>query len=1018
MKKYMKTIRNSLFIGSLVLGIVACSKSEIQPSIPQEEISKEPEEVLYSYELPIADNEDTRTLFSSDKTRLIWESGDALGVYAKVEPNTSVNKESPVNTGVSPRKVTVKSSIPITVGSTLYAYYPYSDSNDSKPYTAVTLRIWPEQRQDASGLNTDAMPMVAIPYEVTTDMGKEGNASLQMVGLGSVVCFRIFNSAGSDDNIEKVDLITTSGIAGDFTYDLSNPKFDGETVTAAAPTGLIEKRIRTTLASSLSLSGATDKTTGQEVYMIVAPGTYSGEIQIYLTDKNGNRKVCKRSFSDVEFNRNHRRFINFNINGGTTITSDTGIWDADDLMDAIAANNAGNDCSQYMVDEELAIMDDIDMSEVSTRFSTLRHDLNGRYHHLTNWSSNSPLCSSFASSSITLKDLIIDESCTFTITSGTGSAWLVGTNSGTVTGCISYGDFRISSLTSGGQSVGGMVIENNSGGAVSNCNNFGNFDLTDNAVDQNVFLGGIVGKNLGSVSNCSNEGNITIDDVTSILMVGGIIGKVTGGSVDQCSNSGNISIETSQQADNHENEVGGIVGDMPEGTISSFTNLTNTGNIYFEKSMSSNSNQTDNIGGICGRCGCTITGTYLYNEGDITVSSFGRGAVGGIFGWGVDVTINSSGESVFKVWNKGDITVTGESRNNTRAGVGGIVGIGNKPVYRAYNEGNITVTGTHVYYPRVGGIIGSLEVWGQLIQNCENKSGVTISVTSANKTDVGGIAGYLTTGGNNDTNIMESCKNYGAGIEVESTTGACQVGGLVGYGNVGINYNGDNRCPITVTSGGDVRVGGIRGGDSDGSTRCNSCQNRGRISVYASGTATRVAGIAGQENGQINTSNNTGSIYVESSAASNWIGGLAARMGAAYCSGINNANISFKYTGNGSGSPFIRAGLMAGEHYGTTIYFGTATGTLSLQDCNSVTKSVGAIIGLYSGSGSVKLGNNPTTSELNVSKTKTNINGTYPNVSNYKTFPTTNGVLIGRITASSSSISYITSGQEVLKLID
>ena len=721
MKNYMKTIRNILFISTAFLALAACSKSEIQPSIPQEGVSEEPEEVLYSYELPLEDNEDTRTLFSSDKTRLIWESGDALGVYAKVEGNTSVNKSSPVNTSVSPRKVTVKSSVSITVGSTLYAYYPFSSSNNSAPYTAVTLNIPHAQSQGASGLDTDAMPMVAIPYVTTEALGTSGDAPLRMVGLGSVVCFKIYNSAGSStDKIEQVDLVTTTGIAGDFTYDLTKTEYDSEnrTVTVPAPTGFKEQRIRTTLSSALSLSGATSKATAKEVYMIAAPGTYSGEINIYLTDKDGNnRKVCKRSFSGLTITRNHSRNVNFDLNGGTTITN--GIWNADDLTAAITANNNNADCSRYKVDGELALMDDINMSTVSTRFSTLRHTFNGHHHRLTNWSSTSPLCNSFSSSSITLKDLIIDESCTFSITSGTSSAWLVGTNSGTVTGCISYGGFRISSLTSGGHSVGGMVMENNSGGAVSYCSNFGNFDLTDNAVDQNVFLGGIVGKNLGSVSNCSNEGNITIDDVTSILMVGGIIGKVTGGSVDQCSNSGNISIETSQQADNHENEVGGIVGDMPEGTISSFTNLTNTGNIYFEKSMSSNSNQTDNIGGICGRCGCTITGTYLYNEGDITVSSFGRGAVGGIFGWGVDVTINSSGESVFKVWNKGDITVTGESRNNTRAGVGGIVGIGNKPVYRAYNEGNITVTGTHVYYPRVGGIIGSLEVWGQLIQNCE-----------------------------------------------------------------------------------------------------------------------------------------------------------------------------------------------------------------------------------------------------------------------------------------------------------
>ena len=186
---------NILFIGTAILALAACSKDD---PFPQDD---SPTGMFY-YEIPLENNEGIRP----------------LGVYAKVGANTSVNQASTIGS----QTVRATSTVSVTPGSTLYAYYPYHHRNDAASYTAAILNIPTEQTQGEAGLDADAMPMMAVPYVTTEALGTPGAAPLRMTPLGSIVCFKLYSGTGSSDRIARVDLIATSGIGGDFTYDLSS----------------------------------------------------------------------------------------------------------------------------------------------------------------------------------------------------------------------------------------------------------------------------------------------------------------------------------------------------------------------------------------------------------------------------------------------------------------------------------------------------------------------------------------------------------------------------------------------------------------------------------------------------------------------------------------------------------------------------------------------------------------------------------------------------------------------------
>lgn len=269
----MKSLFKSLVFFLLAAGFVACSQKEETveeptPLPPQEEVEGE---FAYIFNL---DSPDVKASFESDHVK--WSEGDMVGSYTS-QSNVSTgnaNKSTSVTIdGSGNPHVTIRSNVALLAGDMVYAYYPYNNRNNSKESGEVTLEI---PRNQVSG-NIDAMPMVALPFELTDDVPSYTDTevgTLQFVNLGSVIQLNIYSTAPAfqGETIENVTFQAGSECAGTFTYDLtalnetSPAAISGYDETDVVVTG------RATVGSSVENAGV--------FYIVVAPGSYSGTFKI------------------------------------------------------------------------------------------------------------------------------------------------------------------------------------------------------------------------------------------------------------------------------------------------------------------------------------------------------------------------------------------------------------------------------------------------------------------------------------------------------------------------------------------------------------------------------------------------------------------------------------------------------------------------------------------------------------------------------------------------------------------
>lgn len=223
------------------------------------------------------------------------------------------------------------------------------------------------------------------------------------------------------------------------------------------------------------------------------------------------------------------------------------------------------------------------------------------------------------------------------------------------------------------------------------------------------------------------------------------------------------------------NNVGGLVGSVSEGSTTNISGCYNRGKI----------SGNEYIGGICGCINKSIIYS-CYNKADI----IGIRWVGGVLGKGDGAYVSTS----YNTGNIGDDTthsliggVCGylesskvelcynvgkvSAYSHDFAGIVGFAGYGTS-VSRSYNVGDITGTGTS------GGIVGAMYYTSDsgtsnIIENCLNTGKIT---STAN---VGGICGYLL-----ENSTIIRCINLGT-VSANSATGA-----ISGYlsGNVSYSY--------------------------------------------------------------------------------------------------------------------------------------------------------------------------------------------------------------------------------------
>ena len=766
-----------LYITGLLLcvALVACTQKEepIKPDLPEEgEVIPEEEvtpegEYTYIFNLASQDDADSdgvKTTFETDPANHVaWKAGDAVGSYA----STSLNKSTDVTIdGSGIPHITIRSSVALVAGDMVYAYYPYNSRNNSKDADAITLEI---PRNQVSG-SADAMPMVALPFELTGSFPSYQNVevgTLQFMNLGSVIKLNIFSSdsAYQGETIENVTFQAGAACAGTFTYDLT-------AVNESSPAAISVSEETDVVVTGRATVGSS-KENGGVFYIIVAPGTYGGTYKI----RTNRADYSYVSGSNREYKRATIKPLNIDL-ASTNWTAVTGYDNSIDSPREFAAFLAGTSSSDK---GSYTITADLDMTGYTiTSASGFGGTLDGGDYAIKNLTSSVPM---FATNAGTIQNLVIDASCTFAAGSKEFAPLVKMDNGGTYTSVRNKADVTLTAAANETEQVilGGLVAVAK-GATFSNCSNGGGikYDATGYNHKQ-VALGGLVGLIDNSTANstfssCANRGPVTLlavyGDPNVSYTYGGAKGINLAGiagvstysddykaSFDQCNN------ETTGTIHLKHTDITGLAADTGNTGPVCVAGIVGLGQANFNKCKNYALIKAESL----------VTGDP--SESEMKKRNYLL-AVGGISGMGWDVLGMSS------CTNSGNIEVEYyglyDADDKWRAAVGGIC------AYPGYNtgsyayyckmEGDITVTGRGTM--AVGGIMGwsGLQIKNDVTSNC------SISV-NGRKGDVGGLVGYVAGSAANYT--IKGCTSA-ASIFADSDWGSAgkdwyyAVGGLMG----------------------------------------------------------------------------------------------------------------------------------------------------------------------------------------------------------------------------------------------
>ena len=259
----------------------SCTEKEPVMSIP---------ETSYQYHFEIDEEADTRALLNDEG--VFWESGDVVGVFA----GNSQPLAAAVNVSSTPKTIDFTTASPLTDGTLIYASYPYVAG--SAAASAATI-VFPQFQQGGA---VSAMPMAGVPVEF-----REGvtNGAIHFRNLGSILDFRVYSSQYAGERIQSVTLTATSGgfVSGKASIDLAS--VSGTEIPALTWTA---GNTSVTLKQEAQVAVSKDAAAEGHLYMVVAPGTFSGSVNV-VTDV----ATYTFPFTDLVFNRNGLKRINLNL---------------------------------------------------------------------------------------------------------------------------------------------------------------------------------------------------------------------------------------------------------------------------------------------------------------------------------------------------------------------------------------------------------------------------------------------------------------------------------------------------------------------------------------------------------------------------------------------------------------------------------------------------------------------------------------------------------------------------------
>lgn len=336
--------------------------------------------------------------------------------------------------------------------------------------------------------------------------------------------------------------------------------------------------------------------------------------------------------------------------------------------------------------------------------------------------------------------------------------------------------------------------------------------------------------------------NITADQVDM-----GILANVVSGTVTGCKSQGSLTFNVASGV-TKEHRIGGLIGSVAESgaVVSDCINEASVTNLT--------SNNTDDgeliIGGVVG----SFWGTEFHisgckNKGDITSTShWGKTpALGGIIGQGGNGTDGTSDFSIASCSNSGAISCSGSTDNSIQ--VGGIAGyVRFATMTSLSNSGSISNSGTAAANVCIGGILGYVDKSCDMTETKATNSGDVTNYGSGKLVSIGGVLGRNSSGYLNAKGSSSNYLSNSGTISDQSTVSGADlsVGGIVGYTTTGIKLQyARNTGAINILNGtrdADVEIGGIAGFLDNTALNVNNCRNYGDVTVSATITKDLYAG--------------------------------------------------------------------------------------------------------------------------------------------------------------------------------
>lgn len=279
----------------------AASLLSFSCSVELETIDEENENPGFEYFFRVCDANQDATKTVLNGANVEWEVSDRIAVFAEGTTNRygAISSLNPVVFPVSLSKA-------LTTGNKVYAYFPYSSTNNSASADAVTLSIPSVQRGDF-----DHMPQVALPYTTTSDFvsGNNNVGDLYFCNLGSVIKFLVYSSGGAytGETVESIVFNADKALAGSFSFDLTSVDYSNPSTLSiegyAGTSVKLEPVDAPTIGTTTENAGSTN--------MVVAPGTYYGII--VLTTDVARYTYTLTESNKISFARNTIKKIGLNL---------------------------------------------------------------------------------------------------------------------------------------------------------------------------------------------------------------------------------------------------------------------------------------------------------------------------------------------------------------------------------------------------------------------------------------------------------------------------------------------------------------------------------------------------------------------------------------------------------------------------------------------------------------------------------------------------------------------------------